>query len=263
MIIIKIGGGATININAIVEDLKTLQEPFIIVHGANAVRNKLAEDLGSPRKVVTSISGYSSVLSDKKAIDILMMAYAGVQNKRIVELCQQNEINAVGLSGIDGKVVQGKRNVGIKVQEGSKRMLLRDFSGKPQSINTTLLDLLLENGYVPVLCVPIIDENNIAINSENDDIVRVLAQSMKATTIIQLIEEAGFLDDKDDPTSLVKTITKMELAQREAQVEGRMKRKMLALKKLFEAGASKVIISDGRTEYPIQNALSGKGTIIQ
>jgi len=263
MLIIKIGGGAGINLKGIITDLAEITEPYIIIHGANAVRDKLAEELNQPKKVITSVSGYSSVFSDETALDIMMMAYAGLKNKRIVELCQQNGINAVGLSGLDGKLIQGERNKGIRVKEGGKLKIVRDFSGKPRSINTSLLKLLLNNGYTPVLSVPIIDENNTAINTENDDIVTVLQEAIQADKIIQLIEAPGFLDKKDDPDSLILKISQFELQQREAQVEGRMKRKMLALRKLFETGAHRVIISDGRVEHPIKDALAGKGTVIE
>ena len=121
----------------------------------------------------------------------------------------------------------------------------------------------MDNGYVPVLTIPIIDEDGHAINSENDDIVNILQQALVADHIVQLIEAPGFLDDKNDPASLVATLSQSELAYREQQVEGRMRRKMLALRRLFELGASKVTISDGRTESPISDALAGKGTIIQ
>lgn len=262
MMIIKIGGGSEINIRGIIADLSEQQEQFIIVHGANALRDELAAKLGIQKNVITSVRGYDSVLSDESVIDLQMMAYAGLRNKRIVELCQQHGINTIGLSGLDGKIIQGQRNAGIRVKEGSKIKLVRDFSGKPQAINTDLMNLLLSNGYTPVLCVPIIDENNFAINSENDDIVRVLQEAIKADTIIQFIEAPGFLDDPDDPGSLVPKITRTELLQREEQVEGRMKRKMLALRQLFEGGAVKVIITDGRTEHPYQDALAGKGTVI-
>ena len=262
MIILKIGGGKEINLTGIVNDLSKLQDKIIIIHGANALRDEIAEGLGIERKVVTSVKGYSSVLSNEDVIDLQMMAYAGLRNKRIVELCQQNGINAVGLSGLDGRVVQGQRNKGIRVYENGKLKIIRDFSGKPKSINTDLLNLLLKNGYTPVLCVPIIDENNFAINSENDDIVRVLQECFNADTIIHLIEAPGFLDDPDNIDSLVKQISKADLEQKESQVKGRMKRKMLALKQLFEKGAVKVIISDGRTKHPIEDALSGKGTVI-
>lgn len=263
MLIVKIGGGKSINLKGIVEDLSEVEGSLIIIHGANAIRDELAEKLGTPKKVITSISGYSSVFSDETAIDLQMMAYAGLRNKRIVELCHQYGMNAVGLSGLDGKVIQGRRNRGIKIKEGEKKKIVRDFSGKPQCINKELLELLFANNYIPVLCVPIIDENNFAINSENDDIVNVIQNEFKADKIIQLIESPGFLDDKDDPSSLIITLSIEELKIREEQVEGRMKRKLLALRKLFESGATRVIISDGRAEHPIKDALNGKGTIIE
>ena len=263
MIIVKIGGGKSINVEAIVRDLAELQDRLIIVHGANYYRDVLAERLGKPTRVVTSVSGYSSVFSDEGAMDVLIMAYAGLRNKRIVELCQRYGVNAVGLSGVDGKAVQGRRNRGIRVRQDGKLMLLRDLSGKPHAVNKKLLELLLDNGYVPVICVPIIDETNTAINAENDNIINVLQNVFHADKIIQLIEAPGFLDNMDDPASLVKKIKKGELKQREEQVEGRMKRKLLALRKLFKQGAHSVIIADGRTENPVRDALNGGGTIIE
>jgi acetylglutamate/LysW-gamma-L-alpha-aminoadipate kinase len=261
--IIKVGGGAGINLSGIVRDLASLDGPVLVVLGANAVRDNIVERLGTPKKILTSVSGYESVFSDEQAMDAIMMAYAGLRCSRFVELCQQNGVNALGLSGIDGRAVQGQRNRGIRVREGSKTLLKRDFSGKPRSVNAPLFRLLMDNGYVPVLTIPIIDENGHAINSENDDIVNILQQALVADHIVQLIEAPGFLDDKNDPASLVATLSQSELEYREQQVEGRMKRKMLALKRLFELGASKVTISDGRTESPISDALAGKGTIIQ
>jgi acetylglutamate/LysW-gamma-L-alpha-aminoadipate kinase len=263
MIIVKIGGGNAINLKGVVQDLATLEERFVVVHGANAVRDEIAAKMGHPTKTVTSVSGYSSVLSDEKAIDAIMMGYAGLQNKRLVELCQQHGINAVGVSGLDGKLVQGSRNKGIRVRQNEKTLMLRDYSGKPKSVNRELLYLLLDHGYVPLICIPIIDENNTAINSENDDIVSLLQETLHAETVLQLIEAPGFLEDVKDESSLVRRITKTELESREAQVEGRMKRKMLALKNLMETGAGKVIISDGRVEHPVRDALAGNGTIIQ
>ena len=263
MHIIKVGGGAGINLNGVVRDLASLDGPVLVVLGANAVRDNIVERLGTPKKILTSVSGYESVFSDEQAIDAIMMAYAGLRCSRFVELCQQNGVNAVGLSGIDGRAVQGQRNRGIRVREGAKTLLKRDLSGKPRSVNAPLFRLLMDNGYVPVLTIPIIDEDGHAINSENDDIVNILQQALVADHIVQLIEAPGFLDDKNDPASLVATLSQSELAYREQQVEGRMRRKMLALRRLFELGASKVTISDGRTESPISDALAGKGTIIQ
>jgi acetylglutamate/LysW-gamma-L-alpha-aminoadipate kinase len=262
MILVKIGGGNGLNIPGIIKDLSELEDDFVIVHGANALRDKLAEALGQPKEVLTSVKGYASVFSDENLIDVMMMAYAGLKNKRIVEMCQQNGINAVGLTGIDGKLIRGKRNKGIRVYRDGKLRIVRDYSGKPETVNMCFLKLLLDNGYVPVLTVPIIDEQNAAINTENDDVVRVLLEALQADTVVNLIEAPGFLEDRDDETSLIETISPSDLHVREQQVEGRMKRKMLAFRKLFESGATKVVIGDGRTEHPVKDALAGKGTVI-
>lgn len=82
---------------------------------------------------------------------------------------------------LDGKVVQGGRNRGIRVYQDGKLGILRDYLGKPGAINKALLDLLLDHGYVPVLTVPIIDEQDNLIHTENDDVVRVLQKAMCAS----------------------------------------------------------------------------------
>ena len=88
-------------------------------------------------------------------------------------------------------------------------------------------------------------------------------QNADADTILSLIEAPGYLENRDDENSLIQTITAGELKAREDQVEGRMKRKMLALRKLIDNGAKTVVISDGRVEHPIKGALAGKGTTIK
>jgi acetylglutamate/LysW-gamma-L-alpha-aminoadipate kinase len=113
-----------------------------------------------------------------------------------------------------------------------------------------------------VLTIPIADENGFAINSENDDIVVKLAQALEIESVVQLIEAPGFLDDPSDENSLVARMSLAELHAREASVEGRIKRKLLALTRLCQGGKTRVIIADGRGEQPIINALAGAGTHI-
>ena len=89
MILIKIGGGASINLEGIARDVAELEDRILIVHGANALRNELAARLGVEKQVLTSVSGYTSVYSDEELIDVMLMAYSGLRNKRIVELLHQ------------------------------------------------------------------------------------------------------------------------------------------------------------------------------
>lgn len=263
MLIVKIGGGESLNLEGIIVDLADLDGPMMIVHGANVLRDRVAEKMGFEKQVLTSVSGYTSVFSDDDALDAILMAYSGLRNKRIVELCQRNGINAVGLTGLDGRLIQGERNKGIRVRENGKNLIKRDLSGKPRHVNAALLALLLDNGYTPVMTIPIADEKGYAINSENDDIICLLQQALSADTVVQLIEAAGFMDDVDDPATLHARLTRGEVAAMEQRVEGRIKRKMHALNKLMHGDVGKVIISDGRVEHPVRDALGGAGTWIE
>lgn len=263
MMIIKIGGGASLNLEGVVEDLAGLREPYVVVHGANVLRDAIAKKMGFTKQVLTSVKGYSSVFSDDEALDAILMAYSGLRNKRLVELCQRAGINAVGLSGLDGRLIQGQRNQGIRVVENGKKMIKRDLSGKPKQVNSELLGLLMNNGYVPVITIPIADESGAAINTENDDVICRLQVALKAETVVQLIEAPGFLADAEDASSLEKRLDATELAQREQLAEGRIKRKLHALNKLMQGGIGRIIISDGRTRHPVRDALAGAGTWIE
>jgi acetylglutamate/LysW-gamma-L-alpha-aminoadipate kinase len=263
ILILKIGGGRNMNFPGIAADLAALSQPVIVVHGANAWRDDLARSLNLGKTVVTSVSGYSSVLSDESAVELLMMSYAGLQNKRLVAALQRAGVNAVGLSGLDGCVIRGRRNRGIRVRDGEKVKVLRDLSGKPEAVNSQLLDLLTANGYTPVLTMPILDEGNEAINSENDDVVTLLCRHYRPQRVLQLIEAPGLLRDPQDESSVIPFMEPSELTSWESQSTGRIKRKLHALAALFADGAPEVIIADGRLEHPVAQALEGRGTVIR
>lgn len=262
MILVKIGGGESIDIPAIVRDLAKVTAPFLVVHGANALRDDLAQRLGIEVKTLTSLSGVSSVESTPELIDLMMMTYSGLKNKRIVELFQQNGVNAVGLTGIDGGLITGERNSGVKTRIGAKTVLVRDLSGKPRIVNVDLLTLLLSNGYRPIITVPILDAERVAVNTENDDVVALIHSALPAETIVHFIEAPGFMEDPSDSSSLIQRMTKSELESRLEIASGRIKRKLMAIVKLFEHGAPRVIIADGRVERPLERALAGEGTVI-
>ncbi len=262
MLLLKIGGGEAINLEGVARNLAALEDPVCVVHGANALRDELARRLGVEKTVLTSVSGYTSVFSSSELMDVMLMAYAGLRNKRLVELLQGNGVNAVGLTGLDGALVRGMRNKGIRVREGGKTLIKRDFSGKPVAVNRKLLGLLLDNGFTPVVTVPLIDEQNTAINSENDDVVTVLNQALEADLVVHLIEAPGIMEDVNDPESLITRLPREDLAAREKRVTGRMRRKLLALRRLTGQGSTQVVVADGRREDPLTDALNGTGTVI-
>lgn len=261
--ILKVGGGADINLAGIASDLKEIETPVVVVHGANAVRDDLASRLGKPTRTVTSASGVTSVLTDGDALDVLTMAYAGLVNKRFVSLCQQNGVNAIGLSGLDGALVRGRRNAGIRVRENGRKRILRDASGKPSSVNVSLLELLLENGYTPVMTVPILDEEGRAVNTENDSVVALLQKTLRARRVVQLLEARGLLRDADDPASLVTEMSFSALDAWQRKASGRFQRKLMALSAMATSDCEEILIGDGRVEHPLASTLAGSGTVIR
>ncbi len=263
MIILKIGGGRAINLPGIAGDLARLDGRVIVVHGANAARDELARALGRSIATVTSVSGTSSVLSDEGTIELQLMAYAGLRNKEVVQALQRAGRSAVGLCGLDGRVIQGRRNRGIRVADGGKVRILHDLSGKPQTVNRPLLEALLDLGCTPVLTVPIADEHGNAINSENDDVVALLQAEFAAECVVHLIEAPGLLRDPGDPTSVAPSLGREELASWEAAASGRIRRKLRALGKLLDQGAGHVVVADGRGDHPVADALAGRGTVLR
>jgi len=151
MIVVKVGGGKGIPIEAVCQDMRTLVgrgERLIFVHGASHETNLLSTALGKPPRFVTSISGVESRYTDRETLEIFTMAYVGKMNKLFVERLQQLGVNAVGLCGADGRSMEGERKAAIKVIENGKRKVLRDdFTGRVEKINTGLLTLLLEHGW--------------------------------------------------------------------------------------------------------------------
>ena len=262
-IIVKVGGGSAINIEGLVRDLADETEPLIIVLGANAVRDELAQRLDTPTTMLRSVSGYDSVYSDRNALDAIMMSYSGLVRNRFVETCQKFGVNAFGISGLDGRVIEGRRNRGIRVRESGKILIKRDLSGKPKRVDSELLKLLIDRGLVPVLSIPISDMDGTALNSDNDSIITVLHRELQSKKIFQFIEAPGLLADPTDPSTLIHHVDASQLHEYEATATGRMKRKLLAIRQLFEQGHTEVIISDGRSETPYQDATAGKGTTIR
>jgi len=263
VLIVKIGGGRSINVDGIADDLALVSGPIVIVHGANAWRDELAKKLGIHMEVVTSVRGYDSVLSTDAALDLLLMAYSGLRNKRLVELLQRRRIPAIGLTGLDGRTIEGKRNSGIQCRQGEKVVIRRDFSGKPQKINSQLLGLLTANGYVPVLTVPICDEEGFAISTDNDDIVTALHKELHADTVVSLLEAPGFLTDSTDTSSVLAHMSGADVEHWEERSRGRIKRKLHAISRLLQEHPTRVVLADGRIEHPLRDALAGRGTVIQ
>ena len=112
MIVVKVGGGKDLNVDAIVADLAALVaagQRLLLVHGGAETTNEVSAALGHPPQFVTSESGFVSRRTDRRTLEIFEMVYCGQLNKMWVEKLQVAGVNAVGLSGLDGRIFEGKR----------------------------------------------------------------------------------------------------------------------------------------------------------
>ena len=266
MLVVKVGGGEGIPIDAVCQDVCDLAqrgERVILVHGASHETNVLSAALGKPPRFVTSVSGLQSRYTDRETLMLFSMAYVGKLNKLFVERLQQLGVNAVGLCGADGRSMEGTRKAAIKVVENGKRRVLRDdFTGRVERVNTGLLALLLDNGYTPVLCPPALSYDSEIINVDGDRAAAVVAVACEAETLVILSNVPGLLRDVADADSLVESVRRDELDGAMEVAQGRMKKKVMGAREALEGGVGRVILGDARLSQPISRALAECGTVL-
>lgn len=269
MLVVKLGGSAGIDPGPTLDDLAAIagQEPVVFIHGANARMDEVSRQLGLEPKQVRSASGQVSRYTDAATMDVMLAVYAGMVNKRLVEALQARGVNAVGLSALDGRIATGRRKDTLRyVEDGKPRVLRGDFAGSIEQVDTHLLDLLLANGYLPVLTPPALSHEGQAINVDGDKLALRLAEALRADALVILSNTAGLLADLNDPSSLVREIDTADPASVEAAMTaagGRMKKKVQAGVDAVAAGIGRVVFADARIESPIRSALAGRGTVVR
>ena len=264
MFVIKVGGSKGIDLDLFAQDLAQLNQRFILVHGANYELDQFMRRVGVEPRLVTSSTGQVSRFTDAETMDLFMAIYAGKVNKRLVEKLQMLGVNAIGLTGMDGGIARGRRKDTIRVVEDGKPKLLRgDYAGSIETIDTRLLRLLLDNGYLPVLTPPAVSDKGEAINVDGDKLAMEVALALKAEALLFFSNTPGLLADVNDESSLIERISLADEEQAMAMAQGRMKKKVLAAAAAVRGGIGRVIFADARVEHPVSRALAGAGTIIE
>lgn len=265
--VVKLGGTAGVDFSAICSDAAELlkqRKMFVFVHGGSADANSLGEALGAPPRIITSPSGYTSRYTDRKTLEIFLMAVNGKVNSLLTEQLQMLGVNAFGLCGLDGKLLQATRKDAIQSIENGKRKVIRDdYTGKIECVNSHLLYMLLNAGYLPVIAPVAVSEKGEALNVDADRAAAMIAATLKAETLILLTAVPGLMKNFPDESTLIRQLTQSQLSAAGEAARGRMKKKVLGAGEALKGGVSRVIIADGRIENPISNALSENGTVIQ
>ncbi len=266
MIVVKIGGGAGLNLAGLCQDVAALRregQRLLLVHGGAETTDALAQALGHPAQYVTSASGHVSRRTDRRTLEIFEMAYCGQINKGLVERLQGLGVNAVGLSGLDGGLLRGPRKDVLRIVENGRQRVLRDdFTGRVEQVNSGLLTLLLDNGYFPVVTPPALSYQQEAINVDGDRAAAAIAAALGAETLLLLTSAPGLLARFPDEGSLIARLSHVELDNAIDYAKGKMKRKVVAAQEALQAGVPTVIIGDGRRATPLRDALDGHGTHI-
>ncbi len=266
MIVVKVGGSEGIDYDAVCNDVADLWltgQKLVLVHGGSAETNRIAERLGHPPKFVTSPSGYTSRFTDRETLEIFEMVYCGKQNKGIVERLQRRGVNAVGLSGLDGRIFEGQHKDSVRAVENGKTKILRgDHTGTVERVNVKLLVLLMDNGYLPVLTPPGSSFSGVAVNVDGDRAAAAVATALRAEALLLLSNVPGLLRNFPDESSLIREIPASNVERYLEFAQDRMKKKVLGAAEAVQGGVRRVVFGDARLGKPVTRALEGQGTVV-
>ena len=257
MITIKIGGSVVDNLHpTTISDIKKVseQEGVILVHGGGKEVTKVTEQLGKEPKSVVSPSGIKSRYTDKETAEIFTMVMSGKINKTIVQMLQKNGINAIGLSGLDGKIIQAdrKKKLIIMNEKGRKQVIDGGYTGKISSVNADLISTLLEKGYTPVISPIAISEESDFLNVDGDRAAANVAGNVKANKVLFITNVDGLMMDE----KLVQNLTQTEAKEIMPKIGFGMEKKILAATEALEMGVSEALIANGQKENPISSAIN-------
>lgn len=265
-LVVKLGGTEGVDYTSICKDIQQLQQEgfrLVIVHGGSAEANALGEALHHPPRFITSPSGFTSRYTDRKTLEIFAMAVKGKINSLLVEQLQALGVNAFGLSGADGRLMLAERKSSvISVENGRKRIIHDDYSGKIEKVNVELLHTLLNAGTTPVIAPLAISPAGEMLNVDGDRAAAMVAAALGADILILLTAAAGLMRNFPDPATLIPRLNLNQIPMALEAAQGRMKKKVLGAQEALLGGVNQVIIADGRQPAPIQQALQGQGTWI-
>ena len=265
MDVVKLGGAEGIGIEAVCQDVAEHWRNGwrgVVVHGGSDATNQLGEALGRPPEFVTSVSGHTSRRCDRDTVEIFAQATALV-NRRLVERLQGLGIDALGLSGLDGRTIQARRKAAIRVvQNGRQRVLRDEWTGRPTGCNADLLSSLIAMGHLPVIAPVAAGEEGEMLNIDGDRAAAVVAAELGAQSLIILSNVPGLMKRFPDEASVVAHIPTANLEQAATWAQGRMRKKVLGAQEALSAGVPRVVLADARRERPLTDACAGIGTVI-
>jgi len=256
-VVVKYGGNAMINETLkqqVMEDIVLLWligVKIVLVHGGGPEINELMDKLGKKPEFIDGLR-----VTDKETVDIVQMVLAGKVNKTLVNLLEKQGGKAVGLSGMDGRLIEAK----VK----DERL---GYVGEITKIHINPVADLLEKGYIPVISTLGCDKEGNTYNINGDTAAAYIAGALKAERLIMMTDIAGVLMDKDDPSSLIPEISvaDAEKLYEDGVISGGMIPKVDCCVRAINKGVKNVVIMDGRVPHSILMELltdEGAGTMV-
>ena len=257
IVVVKYGGNAMVNEQLkqqVMEDIALLWligVKVVLVHGGGPEISQTMKRLGKEAVFVDGLR-----VTDKETVDIVQMVLAGKINKTLVNLIQMKGGHAVGLSGIDGGIIEAKmKNEAL------------GYVGEITKIRTQPITDLLEKNYIPVISTVASDRQGNTYNINGDTAAAYISGALGAERLIMMTDIAGILKDKDDPSTLIPVVTVEEAKklQDEGVVSGGMIPKVECCIEALEHGVKHVVIMDGRIPHSILMELltdEGAGTMV-
>ena len=257
VVVVKYGGNAMINPQLkeqVMEDIVLLWligVKVVLVHGGGPEINETMAKLGKKAEFVNGLR-----VTDKETVDIVQMVLAGKVNKTLVNLIQMKGGHAVGLSGIDGGIL-----------EATMKDEALGYVGEITKVRTQPITDLLEKNYIPVVSTVASDRQGNTYNINGDTAAAYIAGALGAERMIMMTDIAGILMDKDDPSTLVPHITVSEAKKLydSGVISGGMIPKVDCCIEALESGVNNVVIMDGRIPHSILMELltdEGAGTMV-
>ena len=256
-VVIKYGGNAMINPQLkeqVMEDIVLLWligVKVVLVHGGGPEISDTMKRLGKQAQFVGGLR-----VTDKETVDIVQMVLAGKVNKDLVNLIQMKGGHAVGLSGIDGGILEA---------------VMKDealgYVGEITKVRTQPIEDLLEKNYIPVISTVASDRQGNTYNINGDTAAARIAGALGAERLIMMTDIAGLLMDKDDPETLLPQVTISEAKKLydSGVISGGMIPKVDCCIEALNRGVNNVIIMDGRIPHSILMELltdEGAGTMV-
>lgn len=255
VVVVKYGGNAMINENLkqqVMEDIVLLWligVKIVLVHGGGPEISQLMAKLGKEPEFVDGLR-----VTDKETVDIVQMVLAGKINKTLVNFLEMKGGKAIGLSGMDGRLIEATMK--------DERL---GYVGEIKKIHIKPVNDLLDNGYIPVISTVGCDREGNAYNINGDTAAAYIAGALGAERLIMMTDIAGILRDKDDPSTLIPemTLADADKLKDEGIISGGMIPKVDCCIEAINEGVKNVVIMDGRVPHSILMELltnEGAGT---